>query len=80
MGEPLPLLAADLTFVKVNDGRAYSGLVDWDDDTRQPQHGDHVQVADGGSGPFEAVIDDIRADGTMVLTVLAYATRSQAAS
>lgn len=80
MSEPLPLLAADLTFVRVNGGRAYSGLVDWDDETRQPQAGDHVMVADGGSGPFEAVIDDIRADGTIVLTVLAFAHRRQAAS
>ena len=80
MNEQLPLLAADLTFVRVNGGRAYSGLVDWDDETRQPQQGDHVNVADGGSGPFEAVIDDIRDDGTIVLTVLAYATRRQAAS
>lgn len=80
MDEPLPLLAADLTFVKVNGGRAYSGLVDWDDDTRQPQPGDHVMVADGGTGPLQAVIDDIRTDGTIVLTVLAYAHRRQAAS
>ena len=80
MNEQLPLLAADLTFVRVNGGRAYSGLVDWDDETHQPKQGDHVNVADGGSGPFEAVIDDIRADGTIVLTVLAYATRRQAAS
>jgi hypothetical protein len=80
MGEPLPLLAADLTFVRVTGGRAYSGLVDWDDETRQPQRGDHVMVADGGSGPFEAVIDDIRTDGTIVLSVLAYASRRQAAS
>ena len=79
MSEQLPLLAADLTFVRVNGGRAYSGLVDWDDETRPPQPGDHVKVADGGSGPFEAVIEDVRADGTIVLSVLAFATQRQAA-
>lgn len=79
MGEQLPLLAADLTFVRVNGGRAYSGLVDWDDETRDPVVGEHVMVADGGSGPFEAVIEDIRADGTIVLSVLAFARRRQAA-
>lgn len=79
MSEQLPLLAADLTFVRVNGGRAYSGLVDWDE-TRQPQAGDHVMVADGGSGPFEAVIEEARADGTIVLTVRAFATRRQAAT
>lgn len=43
MNEPLPLLAADLMFVRVNGGRAYSGLVDWDED-RGPRVGDHVMV------------------------------------
>lgn len=80
MTEQLPLMAADLTFVRVNGGRAYSGLVDWDDESTDPQVGDHVMVADGGSGPFEAVIEDVRADGTVVLSVLAYANRRQAAS
>ena len=37
-------------------------------------------VADGGDGPLEAVIEEIRPDGTIVLSVLAYAQRSQAAS
>ena len=76
----LPLLAADLTFVKVNGGRAYSGLVDWDEEDRSPRVGDHVLVADGGFGPLEAVIDDVRPDGTIVLTVLAYAKAASAAS
>lgn len=80
MNERMPLLAADLTFVRVNGGRAYSGLVDWDDEIRDPNVGDHVMVADGGAGPFEAVIEDVRADGTIVLAVLAHAARRQAAS
>lgn len=80
MTDELPLLAADLTFVRVNGGRAYSGLVDRDDETRGPQVGDHVMVADGGTGPLEAVIDDVRNDGTIVLKVLAYEGRRHAAS
>ena len=70
--DQLPLLAADLTYIKVNGGRAYSGLVDWDED-RSPAAGEHVLVADGGTGPLEAVITEIRTDGTLVLSVPAYA-------
>ena len=76
----LPILAADLTFTRVNEGRAYSGLVDWDEEDREPQVGEHVVVGDGGSGPLEVVIEEIRADGTIVLSVLAYARRTQSAS
>lgn len=79
MNEPLPVLAADLTFIRTNGGRAYSGLVDWDED-REPHVGDHVMVADGGTGPLEAVIEDIRADSSIVLSVLAYRSAQQAAS
>ena len=79
MNEPLPVLAADLTFIRTNGGRAYSGLVDWDED-RDPRVGDHVMVADGGTGPLEAVIEAIRPDDSIVLTVLAYAKARQAAS
>jgi hypothetical protein len=79
MTDEIPVLAADLTFVRVNGGRAYSGLVDWDDETRDPQVGDHVMVADGGTGPLEAVIDEVREDGTIVLRVLAYESRQEAA-
>jgi hypothetical protein len=77
---PLPLLAADLTFVRVNGGRAYSGLVDWDEEDREPRIGERAMVADGADGPLEAVIDEIRPDGTIVLTVLAYAHRAKATS
>lgn len=79
MPDAHPLLAADLTFVRVNGGRAYSGLVDWDEEDSEPQVGEHVMVADGGDGPLEAVIEEIRPDGTIVLSVLAYA-QTQAAS
>jgi hypothetical protein len=37
-------------------------------------------VADGGSGPFEAVIEEVRADGMIVLSVQAFAARRRAAS
>lgn len=80
MSKSLPLLAADLTFIRVNGGRAYSGLVDWDEEDREPRVGEPVMVADGGDGPLEAVIEEIRPDGTIVLSVLAYAQPSQAAS
>ncbi|MGH8991820.1 MAG: hypothetical protein ACRDZ7_09880 [Acidimicrobiia bacterium] len=80
MANALPLLAADLTFIRVNGGRAFSGLVDWDEEDREPRVGEHVMVADGGDGPLEAVIEEIRPDGTIVLSVLAYAQRTQAAS
>jgi len=76
----LPLLAADLTFILVKGGPALSGLVDWDEEDREPRVGEHVMVADGGDGPLEAVIEEIRTDGMIVLSVLAYVQRSQAAS
>jgi hypothetical protein len=37
-------------------------------------------VADGGNGPLEAVIEEIRPGGTIVLSVLGYAQGTQAAS
>ena len=72
----LPLLAADLAFVKSNGGRAYSGLADWDYD-EELHAGDHVMVADGSRGPTEAVVEEIRPDGTIVLNVLAFAKRAR---
>jgi hypothetical protein len=69
-----------LTFIQVNGGQAYSGLVDWDEEDRDPRVGEHVMVADGGDGPLEAAIEEIRSDGTIVLTVLARARPKQAAS
>lgn len=75
MTDELPLLAADLTFVRVNGDRACSGLANRDDETPDPQVGDHVMVADGGTGPLEAVIDDVRNDGTIDLKVLAHEGR-----
>ena len=68
----LPLLAADLSFVKSAAGRAYSGMADWDYE-QQLCVGDHVLVADGSRGPTEATVEEIRFDGTIVLNVLAFA-------
>lgn len=70
--DTLPLLAADLTFVKVNGGRAFADLVNWDEDA-DPYVGQRVVAADGGSERFEAIITEIRGDGTVVLSVPAYA-------
>jgi hypothetical protein len=68
----LPVLAADLTFVKVNGGHAHGHIVNWDEDDA-PRVGQPVQLADGGSERLDAVIVDIRSDGTITLTVPAFA-------
>ena len=70
--DPLPVLAADLTFVKVNGGLAFADLVNWDEDV-DPYEGQRVLVADGGSERLEALVTEIRGDGTVVLSVPAYA-------
>lgn len=69
----LPLLSADLTFARLRHGRAYSAMSDWDED-REPVVGETVLVADGEGRPFEAKAERIDSDGTIVLTVLAFAT------
>ena len=68
----LPLLAADLTFARIRHGRVYSAMSDWEED-RDPVVGETVLVADGEGQPFEAKIERIDSDGTIVLTVLAFA-------
>ena len=68
----IPLLAADLTFVKVNGGRACADLMSWEQDS-EPTVGQHVLAADGGSERMAAVITEIREDGTIVLSVPAHA-------
>ncbi len=68
----LPLLAADLTFARIRHGRVYSAMSDWEAD-REPVVGETVLVADGEGQPFEAKIERIDSDGTIVLTVLAFA-------
>ena len=66
---PFPLLAADLTFVKVNGGRTFAHVCNWDEDT-PPQVGQRVVAADGSSRQMPATITALRADGTIELSVI----------
>jgi len=68
----LPLLAADLTFARARHGRAYSAISDWEED-RDPVVGETVLVAHGEGQRFEAKIERIDSDGTIVLIVPALA-------
>jgi hypothetical protein len=61
MDTALPLLPADLTFVRVNGGRGFASVTNWDEDT-DPTVGMRVLAADGGSERLEAVIAEIRQD------------------
>lgn len=67
-----PVLAADLTFARARHGRVYSAVSDWDEE-RDPVLGETVLVADGEGRPFEAKIERIDADGTIVLVIAAFA-------
>lgn len=71
-GVAMSTLAADLTFARARHGRVYSSLSDWDED-RDPVVGESVLVADGEGKPFEAKIERIDDDGTIVLVVAAFA-------
>ena len=68
----MPTLAADLTFARARHGRVYSTMSDWDED-QDPVVGESVLVADGEGRAFEAKIQRIDADGTIVLLVAAFA-------
>lgn len=69
----LPLVAADLTWAPLRRGRAVARRGGWDED-REPVVGEHVLVSDGGDpAPYEAVITEVRPDGSFVLSVLAFA-------
>ena len=67
----LPTLAADLIFAR-RHGLVYSALSDWDED-RDPVLGESVLVADGEGRPFEAKLERIDPDGTIVLRAIAFA-------
>jgi hypothetical protein len=69
----LPLLAADLTYMRRNKGRVFSATSDWEEEDHEPTVGEHVMVADGSTGPLEAVIEEVRDDGTIVLSMLEFA-------
>ncbi len=75
----LPVLAADLTYVRVNGGRAHADIVNWNEDA-DPVVGQHVLLAGGSSERLEAEIIEIRADGTVTLAVLAYASPLRSAT
>lgn len=69
----LPLLAASLTWVKVNGGHTTASMSDWEED-RAPHIGETVLVSDGG--PFlRAKIQDILPDGDIPLLVPRYARK-----
>ena len=68
----LPSVVADLSFAPVRGGRAIVPPGCWEED-REPVVGEHVLVADAGAGPFEATITHIEADGSLVLSVHAFA-------
>ncbi len=69
----LPLLAATLTWVKVNGGRAVSSTADWEED-RDATVGEPVLVSDGG--PFlRAEIVAVKSDGEIELLVPAFARK-----
>jgi hypothetical protein len=65
-------VAADLSFVRVNGGRAFAHLVNWDE-AEPPALGQFVVAADGGSERMEALIVEIRQDGTLVLSIPKFA-------
>jgi hypothetical protein len=65
-----PVLAADLTWVRVNGGRTTAHIANWDEDI-PPSVGLQVVAADGGSERMEATITEVRDDGTLVLNVRA---------
>jgi hypothetical protein len=68
----LPSVVADLTFTPVRGGRAIVPPGCWEED-RKPIVGEHVLVADAGAGPFEATVTSIEADGSLMLSVHAFA-------
>ena len=51
----MPVLATDLTFVKVNGGLAFADLVNWDEDVARYE-GQAVLLAGGGSQRLKALI------------------------
>lgn len=69
----LPILAADVMWIKVNGGHAHSSLSDWEED-RDPVIGETVLISDGG--PFvPAKIEAILPDGEITLLAPQYARR-----
>ena len=65
MRENLIVLPTELTWVKVNGGRGFASMSNWDGDGA-PVVGQRVLAADGGSERIEAVVAEVRGD-TIVL-------------
>lgn len=65
MRENLIVLPTDLTWVRVNGGRGFANMSNWDGDGA-PVVGQRVLAADGGSERLEAVVAEVRSD-TIVL-------------
>ncbi len=61
----LIVLPTDLTWVRVNGGRGFASMSNWDGDGA-PVVGQRVLAADGGSERIEAVVAEVRSD-TIVL-------------
>jgi hypothetical protein len=65
MPENVIVLPTDLTWVKVNGGRGFASMSNWDVDDA-PVVGQRVLAADAGSERLEAVVAEVRSD-TVVL-------------
>jgi hypothetical protein len=61
----LIVLPTDLTWVRVNGGRGFASMSNWDGDGA-PIVGQRVLAADGGSERIEAVVAEVRS-GTIAL-------------
>jgi hypothetical protein len=66
MSDDLLVLPTDLTWVRVNGGRGFAHMSNWDSHAA-PVAGQHVLAADGGTERLEAEIVDVRDDGVLVL-------------
>lgn len=55
----LIVLPTDLTWVKVNGGRGFAAMSNWEGDDA-PVVGQRVLAADGGSERIEAVVAEVR--------------------
>jgi hypothetical protein len=61
MRENLVVLPTDLTWVKVNGGRGFASMSNWEGEG-DPVAGQRVLAADGGSERIEALVAEVRND------------------
>ena len=69
---PLPVLGSDPTFARARHLRVYAAVSPWDEDG-EPVLGKTVLVAEGERHPFEAKIERIDRDGTVIVVIPAFA-------